>query len=455
VQLVQFIGDRVKTKYIYPERESKALEFKSQLPKFINLIKTCVAFANGAGGQIIIGIDDKSRGVIGVDEKTRDRIYNEFPNSLYDATTPGLLAEIHEKRFNDESVIIIEIPFSFRKPVYVKSEGPIAGVYLRAGSNTRKANEEYIEELVREDKRISFDEETIHADLDILSPSLLKNIYHVYDTGRLVTEKLIARAATHSKKHPTVTGVLTFCETPHLYIPEAIVQCSRFSGVDGRDIVQSEEIYGNLAKQAQVSFELIRSWLLREYQLFGISLKGKTIIPEVALREAIINALIHRKYWIAGATKIALYDNRLEIFNPGNFPGLFDINDLGDGTTYLRNPNLAKIGRRFGLIEKLGTGIRVIMDSCRHAGLRKPEYIEGADSVKIIFYFMPAEDASTSYDEKLLALFNMHNEVKLRDVEMYLNVSRNTATRKLNPLIKAGKIVRIGKGPAVKYLLKK
>ncbi len=210
---------------------------------------------------------------------------------------------------------------------------------------------------------------------------------------------------------------------------------------------------GPLVKQAQTSFELVRSWLVKEYQLFGAQLQGKMVVPEIALREAIINALIHRKYWIAGATKIALYDNRLEIFNPGNFPGLFDLNRLGDGTTFLRNPNLARIARRFGLVEKLGTGIRAIIESCRKAGLRKPEYIEGADSVKVVFHFLPEENIFSADKEKILKLFNMRNEVKLSDVAMYLNVSRNTATRKLNQLIESGKIVRHGKGPAVQYIL--
>lgn len=445
----------MKKKHIYPDRESKSLEFKSQPPKFIGLIKTCVAFANGVGGKIIIGVDNTTREILGVDEKTRDRIYNEFPNSLFDATSPSLLAEIYEKRFNDESVMIIEIPFSFRKPVFIKKDGIPDGVYLRAGPNTRKANQDYIEELMRENKRMVFDEETINADTSILSEERLKSIYGIYDTERLVTEKIINRASSNSQKHPTVAGALMFCDAPHLYIPEAAIQCTRFRGVDGRDIIQSDEIQGPLVKQAQTSFELLKSWLTREYQLFGAKLQGKMIIPEIALREAIVNALIHRKYWIAGATKIALYDNRLEIFNPGNFPGLFDLNRLGDGTTYLRNPNLARIARRFGLVEKLGTGIRVIMESCRKAGLMKPEYIEGADSVKIIFHFLPAEDIHADADDKLLSLFNMRNEVKLRDVEKFLDVSRNTATRKLNQLIKSGRIVRHGKGPAVKYILVK
>ena len=443
----------MKKKYIYPERESKSLEFKSQLPKFINLIRTCVAFANGVGGKIIIGIDDNTLEVIGIDDKTRDRIYNEFPNSLYDATSPALLAEIYEQRFNDESVMIIEIPFGFRKPVCVKEEGIPGGVYLRAGPNTRKASQEYIEELMRENKRVIFDEETINADVSILSSERLKDIYNVYDSERLINEKIISRASAVSSQHPTVTGVLMFCESPHLYIPEAVIHCTRFRGIDGRDIIQSEEIQGPLVRQAQTSFELVKSWLIKEYQLFGARLQGKMIVPEVALREAIINALIHRKYWIAGATKIALYDNRLEIFNPGNFPGLFDLNHLGDGTTFLRNPNLARIARRFGLVEKLGTGIRVIMESCHKVGLRKPEYIEGADSVKVVFHFLPEENIFSADNEKILALFNMRGEIKLSDVAMYLNVSRNTATRKLNQLIQSGKIVRHGKGPAVQYIL--
>lgn len=191
---------------------------------------------------------------------------------------------------------------------------------------------------------------------------------------------------------------------------------------------------------------------MHNYQLVDTKLVGTAIIPEVALREAIVNALLHRKYSIPGSVKIALYDNRLEIFSPGNFPGLVDMNNLGDGTTYLRNPNLARNARRFGIIEKLGTGIRLILESCKKAGLKKPEFIEGADSVKVIFHFLPDEEKFSLEEDKLLALFNMREEVKVEDVQTYLNVSRNTATRRLTQLLENGHIKRIGKGPAVRYV---
>lgn len=443
-------------KQIYPQRESKYLEFKSSLPKFHTLIKTCVAFANGTGGEIIIGIDDKTREIIGVEEHTKERLYDEFPNSLYDATSPHLLVELYEKRYGEVSVIIIEIPASMKKPVFVKKEGIPNGVYLRAGSSTRRASSEYLEELERENKRLSYDEEVIEADIDILSKSLLNKIFGTNETNRLISEKVVKRISSNSKKnHPTIAGTLLFCDSPESFIPEALIMCTRFEGTEGRNIIQTEEIKGNLERQIETSFQLIRSWLIRDYKLLGTKLSGKTIIPEIALREAIINAVIHRKYWIPGATKIALYDNRLEIFNPGNFPGLVDLDHLGDGTTYLRNPTLARIARRFGIIEKLGTGIKLIFDSCSKARIKKPEYIESADSVKIIFNFLPIEDIRSSDQENLLSLFEVKKEVRVGDVERYLNISRNTATRKLNELMKLGKIQRIGKGPSVRYITTK
>ena len=78
----------VKEILFHPERESKNLEFKAILPPFNALIKTCVAFANGFGGQIVIGVDDKSRQILGINDKDRDRLYDEFPNSLYDSVSP-------------------------------------------------------------------------------------------------------------------------------------------------------------------------------------------------------------------------------------------------------------------------------------------------------------------------------------------------------------------------------
>ena len=89
---------------IYPERESKTLEFKSKLPPFSTLLKTCIAFANGFGGKIVIGVEDQTRKILGITDKERDQIYDEFPNSLYDSVKPTLIPRIWEKNYGDLSV---------------------------------------------------------------------------------------------------------------------------------------------------------------------------------------------------------------------------------------------------------------------------------------------------------------------------------------------------------------
>ena len=158
--------------YVFPERESKLIEFKSVVPKFDALIKTSIAFANASGGRIIIGVDDDSREVIGVSELDRQKIYNDFPNSLFDSSCPSIIAQIYEQNFGGESVLVIEVPVSPRKPYFMKSKGVQNGTYLRVGSSTRKATSEYIEDLTREAQRISYDEELVDVSIAMLNKDL-------------------------------------------------------------------------------------------------------------------------------------------------------------------------------------------------------------------------------------------------------------------------------------------
>jgi len=123
----------------------------------------------------------------------------------------------------------------------------------------------------------------------------------------------------------------------------------------------------------------------------------------------------------------------------------------GDGTTFLRNPHVARIAHRMGLVEKLGSGIRLIFDSCKNAGLKSPQYTEGGDSVKVTFYFEHVRRAEQSDEEAILSLIQKQRELSIQEVIKYLEVSRNTATRKLNNLVNENKLMRVGKGPSVRY----
>ncbi len=445
----------VQMMQIYPERESKQLELKSQVPKLSKLNETCVAFANGAGGMIVIGVDDKTRNIIGIDDDARNRIYDEFPNSLYDSTSPNILATIYEKNFGSKAVIVIKIPPSNKKPCFVKSRGIPEGVFIRVGSNTRKADEYILEELYRENKRINFDDELIQADSSILSLANIKSYYkRNVGTERLLIDKFVGHSSFNSSEYkPTVAGALIFCDHPDEYVTEAVILCTRFAGTKGRNIIQTERITGNLEKQVEVSFALLKSWLLRDYKLSGTKLTAKTIIPELALREAIINAVVHRKYSIPGAIKIALYDDHLEIFNPGSLPSLISISNLGDGTTFFRNPTIIKAFRKLGLIETLGSGVRLIFDSCKNENLKAPEYYEEGDCVKLCFSFQKERNEQISDEEAILEFLENEEDVTLIEIAAYLGISRNTVSRKLEKLIKQGKVLRLGQTRASKVRL--
>lgn len=440
---------------IFPERESKELEYKSSISKFDGIIKTAVAFANGVGGRIIIGVDDQTKAIVGIDDELRDRMYDDFPNSLYDSTSPNLIPSIYEQRYGDRAVLIIEIPPALKKPCFLRSKGIPKGVYLRVGSSTRVASEDYIEELMRENQRLSFDEQIVQAELNVISDTLLKEYYKKKSKGALLADKIIARSSINGEKHfPTFAGILLFSDAPDQFIPEAHIICTRFSGTEGRDIIQTEEIKGPIAKQIDVSFNLVSHWIKRDYRLKGARLTPRSLIPEVALREVISNAVIHRKYSIHGATKIALYDDHLEIFSPGNFPGHVNINNLGEGITQFRNPIVGRMAHKMGIIEKLGSGIKLIFDSCRKAKIIAPTFSEDGDYVKVVFGFAPLKNEKNSDEEILLNYFSLTQTITIKDMIHHLGRSKNTVIKVLHQLIDQNLVKQVGQGRTTRYTLK-
>lgn len=440
----------------YPLQESKTLEFKSDLPSFPTLLKTAVAFANGVGGKIIFGVDDKTKKLVGVSEKTKKALYKQFLDCLYDSTQPAILGRIFEQNLNENTVLILEIPSVSKKPCYLKKEGIPKGVFLRVGSHTRQATQEAIEDLTRETMRISYDEELIKKPITLLEPSLLQPLFGKHPSEKaLLAEQVIGKFSTnHETVHPTRAGVLFFSEEPERYIPEAVVLCTEFKGTAGREIITSRELKGPIPRLFNETIQLLKALLARGYSLRGAHLQGELPVPEVAIREALSNALLHRKYSIPGAIKVAIWDDRLEIFSPGGFPGLVDVSTLGDGITYLRNPILARLGHKLGLMERLGTGIRLMFESCEKEGMQKPVFNEEGDFVKVIFYFNRPIDPSLPDDEKIIALIRGRFEVHSHDVAKILGISRNTASRKLGALVKQGVLVKLGAGPKTRYVLK-
>jgi ATP-dependent DNA helicase RecG len=439
---------------IYPDRESKNLEFKEKIPNHLDgIIKTCVAFANGSGGEILIGIEDQTRSIIGISEDELDRVVERLPNSIYDAVKPAIIPEIYERRIEDHLIIVINIAKGNNKPYAIAKDGIPKGVYIRIGAHTRRAAHENVEDILREQKRILFDHEASTAGKDELDTSLLKELYgNTISDSLLLRESILVDTSLRDQRL-SHAALLMFGKRPDEWLPEALVIFTQFRGIAGRDIIATQELTGPIPVLANAAIQMVSNLLERDYKQDGAHLRGRIPIPISALREAVINALIHRKYTLPGAVKIALFDDRLEIFSPGSFPGIITVNSLGDGSTYLRNPLIAKFARKFRLVEKLGSGIKEIFESCAAMNLRPPEFFEDGDFVKVVFYFAKQKTEVKDLEKLILDLLRENKRVRISDVLSIAAVSRNTVTNVLNRLIDRRVVQRFGQGRGVVYQL--
>ncbi len=443
----------------HPESESALLEFKKEIPKNDQIIKTIIGFCNQKGGRLILGIAD-DRTIVGLSEDQINNLLESLDHSIYEACYPPIIPLISTQLFGDKAVLIIAVSSGMSKPYFRKSEGLEKGTYIRVGRSTVRATPAMIEELKWQSYRIDFEKLPLYnASLDSLDNQLIQDFldgrknqasakvtHDVLRSYSLVVEE-------HSELFPTYTGILNFGKSPQSFLSEAMIIVSHFRGIEGRDAIASIDCEGTLFNQFQQAHHFVLNRLSKSFSITGAVRDEKLEIPEVAFREALINLLVHRNYHIQAPSKISIYDDRLELFSPGDFSGPIEQDQLLNGLTYLRNPAICKIFREMGLVEKMGTGFINIFKSYEALGLEKPQIIEGANFIKCILPRRPSESSTTKTqnEEGILSLFYVQNEITSQDVVNKFSISRATAQRWLNSLIEKGLIERIGKTRNLRY----
>jgi ATP-dependent DNA helicase RecG len=433
------------------ERESRMLEFKREISDYTRLARTVVAFANGDGGRIIIGVDDGGA-VAGLSDEEVEKHFERLPIALSDCIQPPFFPQLYERTIDDKMVLVVQVFPGQQKPYFIASEGIEKGVYIRVGAHTKRAEGEVLEELRLLRSRFGYDEQPVSVcglkELDLSPlPQSLRN------EKALLSLDIIRRDPFSGNVNPTRAGILMFHPEPRRYVPEAAVIISRMRGDTGRDTVETHELTESLPAQLSAALEYLGEWLglnpeVRREKYTPAVLR----IPPEVLREVLGNALFHRQYSIAGSTKVAMYADRVEVFSPGHFAGPFIPEALGDGTSYIRNRVVALVARRLGLIEKRGTGIRMVID--RTAALGAPaRFVEGSNWFKVVLPF-PVEALTPASDpgSKVMALFEIRTEINSSSVCRLLGVSKATAVGVLEKLIVAEKIRRIGNGPRTRYV---
>ncbi|MCP4294286.1 MAG: hypothetical protein GY786_01625 [Proteobacteria bacterium] len=464
------------------EIESSGLEFKQEIPRNDQIIKTAIGFCNLYGGKIIIGVDDE-RNIIGLDEEIIDQTLESLNQSIHKASTPPIFPKIYSQRMHGKILLVVEISEGVNKPYFRTSEGVEQGTYLRMGRSTIKASLELVRELEWQGKGNTYDERAVYrADRSVLDERLILDFLQNRKLGfkGSVTDKILTSykllIQEQSRFFPSIGALLLFGKNPQDHIPESFIICTHFSGISGRKAISAVDCAGPLFQQVDEALQFIYSRLYKSFTINGLRRQEILEVPEVAIREVLINAVVHRNYSINGPIKIAIYEDRLEFFSPGIFPGPLSVHNLEEGITYIRNSVITKVFREAGIIEKIGSGFISLFSSYRDRDLEPPTVIEGLNYIKCILprkrvqspkyaplkqantieegatQFSSHTDASTSYTA-ILSLFDDTDEVTMAMVLDRTGLARATAGRRLKKLVLDQKIIKIGIGRYCYYRL--
>ncbi len=444
----------MKIREILKQPENKSLEFKREIPKSRqNLLKTIVAFANGTGGHIYIGVND-DRTVAGIKEEPFD-LEEKLSSTIYDSISPIPNVFFQTASCEDKVIFIIRILPGANKPYYLKKLGPEDGIFVRIGSTNRRADPQAAAELRRQARNISLDQEIDSSfNCDILDMRLLEKFIELRG---LKTEPTLdyflkikaARRYNHTC-HPTIGGILLFCSTLPDEYSYAGFRVSRFMTENRADLINSTTINDGLLAMPEKIIDFARLYMERKVEISGLRRKEEYDIPLLAIREGILNAICHRDYSITGAdNKLDIFSDRIEIMSPGTLPLGITLQDLGEGISEVRNRLIVKIFREAGYIEQLGTGIMRIKESCRKNALPEPIFEETGNFFKATIFRARLTLPSSLQD--VYELIKQGQAVSSSEIAGRLNIHQNTVLKRLKQLEEKGLIHKQGSGPGVRY----
>jgi len=429
--------------------EGKTLEYKRDLSSREGVLKTLVAFANTAGGVVAIGIENETRRVLGVPDVLA--VEERLANLVADTIRPRLVPDIEILPWRKTHVLVVQVYPSAARPHYLERLGPDDGVFIRVGSTNRRADAAQIQEMRRFADLGSFDEQPIpelnSEALDFRAASELfapvrRLTPSAFNTLRVTTKY-------QGRDVPTVGGYLLFGKDRFSRFPDAWVQAGRFAGKDRSRLLDSAEIRAYLPRATEDAIEFVQKHMSREAVIGPVRRVERWTVPLVALREAIINAIVHADYAERGAPiRVAIFDDRVEVENPGLLPLGLTIEDIQKGVSKLRNRVIGRVFHELGLIEQWGSGIQRMTAACREAGLPAPALEEIGTHFRVVLSAVPTRPAQ--FEERDRAILHLLEDGQGRStaqIAKAISLSVRATRTRLADLVERGLLVEVGSGP--------
>ena len=429
--------------------EGKTLEFKRDLSSPEGVLRTIVAFANTAGGTVLIGVEDGTRHVRGVVNPMAAE--ERLASLISDSISPRILPDIEVLTYRKSHVLAVQVFPSASRPHNLTKDGPVAGTYVRVGSTNRRADDALVAEMRRFAHGEAFDEQPL-PDLDSEAIDFRAASESFAPVRRIVRRDLDTLRLTsrhQGRTVPTVGGVLLFGVERLKHFPDAWIQAGRFKGTDRARITDHMNFKGPLLTAIADAVGFVEKHTTRGATIGRTRRIDRWSLPPVAVREAIVNAVAHADYSQRGAPiRLAIYDDRLEIENPGLLPFGLTVADLPLGVSKLRNRVLGRVFHELGLVEQWGSGVQRMIAACRDAGLAPPALEE--IGIRFRVTLRSAQVTAPRLDEtdrRIIAFVKAPDGRATREIAEEIGLTPRATRTRLASLVDRGLIREIGTGP--------
>lgn len=428
--------------------EGKTLEFKRDLSSPTPFLRSVVAFANTAGGTILVGVEDKTRHVSGLTSALA--VEEQAANLIGDAISPRLLPDIELLRYRNTHVLAVRVHPSPNRPHHLGTE-LATGAYVRVGSTNRPADADLIAEIGRYAQRQSFDEQPMpdmdSEALDFRAASESFAEFRRLDRRDLATLGLLT--AHQGREVPTVGGLLLFGRNRLAHFPDAWIQAGRFAGTDKTRIIDQAALRVPLAESIPAAVAFIERHMASGVDISLVRSAPRWTIPALAVREALVNAVAHADYSQRGAPiRVSVFDDRLEVENPGLLPFGLTIEDLPRGVSKLRNRVIGRVFHELGLVEQWGSGAQRMITACREAGRPPPMWEEVGARLRVTLQTGVATQVEVDNTEQaILDVIDDGKGMGTSEIARAIGLSPRATRTRLAKLVERGLVVEIGRGP--------
>ncbi|GAA2596634.1 hypothetical protein GCM10010435_89830 [Winogradskya consettensis] len=418
----------------------EAKRAESKLPE--SLAESLSAFANTPeGGTVLLGVDESANfAVTGVTNAAK--VQADLAAMARDRFTPPLQPSIGMFEIEGKVVIcaeVVELPRD-QKPCYVTSKGISRGSYIRIGDGDRRLTSEEVQQLISDRGQPRFDQETVQeAELDDLDPRAIQVMLarvrsnnprlFANESDDVVLKMLgVLKKAPDGDLRPTVAGLLTLGRYPQQYFPQLCLTFVHYPTTTGENpatstrFLDNVRVDGPIPEMAREALAVIQRNMSRRALISGTGRQDVWEYPPEALREAVVNALVHRDLSPGSRgtqVQVEMYPDRLRILNPGGLFGAVDITRLGEeGVSSSRNSSLLKIledvvipGESRTICENRGSGIRTMRNELSRAGMSPPNFYDRVTSFEVV---MPNH---TLFDEATVRWLAVIGRDGLRDTQ--------------------------------------